>query len=185
MLAPVFAGLLLLCLQWQYLFICPLPTDGNETAKIGGMEVLTGQHRSPYYIQKSKHLQHDKLAYRKIDDTDNPLRPFVIATRKELPALPSYAKLKFKQPVQPTNGTNVLREGYSYAETSEELAARAAATLIVRREQRHAYREAVERRLYVCANCQAEELYSWHKLKDVEEDQGDLVCRHCESYWVS
>lgn len=82
MLAPVFAGLLLLCLQWQYLFICPLPTDGNETAKIGGMEVLTGQHRSPYYIQKSKHLQHDKLAYRKIDDTDNPLRPFVIATRK-------------------------------------------------------------------------------------------------------
>ncbi|KAH0143280.1 hypothetical protein KCU67_g13633, partial [Aureobasidium melanogenum] len=76
---------------------------------------------------------------------------------RELPALPSYAKLKFKQPVQPTNRANVLWEGYSYAETSEELAALTAATLIVRREQRHAYREAVERRLYVCANCQAEE----------------------------
>ncbi|KAG9758638.1 hypothetical protein KCU73_g3801, partial [Aureobasidium melanogenum] len=104
---------------------------------------------------------------------------------KELPALPSYAKLKFKQPLQPTNRSNVLWEGYSHAETTAELAARAAATLIVRREQRHAYREAVERRLYVCANCQTEESYSWHKLKDVEEDQGDIVCRRCESYWIS
>lgn len=109
-----------------------------KTAEIGGMRVLTGQHRSSYYSQKSKQLQHDKLAYRMIDDTDNPLRPFLIATCKEilcdkdftrfaeavtrqlfdtnddvhhlreLSALPSNGKLKFQQPIQPTNRTNVL-----------------------------------------------------------------------------
>lgn len=61
---------------------------------------------------------------------------------RELSALPSYGKLGFKQQVQPTNRTNVLREGYSYGETSESLVFRANENRKIKNEPEYTWREA-------------------------------------------
>ncbi|KAG9962265.1 hypothetical protein KCU61_g4844, partial [Aureobasidium melanogenum] len=189
-----------------------LPAYGGETGYVTGLKGRAGNHLSLSYRQNQKPGT-DKLLYKIIDDPVHPLKPFVVSTCKEtvidkdferfaeavtrqllgtnvespllkdLNALPSYRALKFIQSIIPTNGTNVLREGYAAGETEEELRERAEETERRNAAQRKVYRATTGRFLHTCLICGTTESQSsrWHYVKG-DEESDDRVCGRCHAY---
>ncbi|THZ12290.1 hypothetical protein D6C89_10829, partial [Aureobasidium pullulans] len=100
-----------------------------------------------------------------------------------LSLLPSYNKLGFIQKTIPTNYTNVLREGFSYGDDPVDIAARAAVVREMHNETRRVFIATTGRSLHVCANCESADSYSWHPVRDIDNDHGDKICRRCEVYY--
>jgi hypothetical protein len=173
-------------------------------------EVAT-DHCKPSYHETTIKTSHKKAIYTAIDD---PLKPPVIATCKELiidkpferfaeadirqlsgtnadmfvlrdlSALPSYGKLSPLQPILPMNFTVVLCEGHSGEQAPEKLAARHAETLLHSNEQRRDYVDNIGRFNHVCTNCECSDSREWHMDRDAE-DKGDRYCYQCTAHHIS